>query len=49
VAIAVNAAFALYVAGVVGDPRDGFELAMKTIGDGAAYRKLVEVVEASRR
>ncbi|AET32588.1 anthranilate phosphoribosyltransferase [Pyrobaculum ferrireducens] len=49
VAIAVNAAFALYVAGVVGDPRDGFELAMKTIGDGAAYRKLVEAVEASRR
>ena len=48
VAIAANAAFALYVAGVAGDPRDGFELAMRAIQEGAAYKKLVEAVEASR-
>lgn len=48
VAIALNAAFALYVAGVVGDQRDGFELAMRAIQEGVAYRKLVEAVEASR-
>lgn len=48
VAIAVNAGFALYVADVVKDPRDGYELALKTIEEGAAYRKLLEAVEASR-
>jgi anthranilate phosphoribosyltransferase len=47
-AIAANAAAALYVAGVVKDLRDGYELAVKTIRDGAAYRKLLEAVEASR-
>ena len=47
-AIAANAAAALYVAGVVKDLRDGYELAVKTIREGAAYRKLLEVVEASR-
>ncbi|ABL89062.1 anthranilate phosphoribosyltransferase [Pyrobaculum islandicum DSM 4184] len=48
IAIAVNAAAALYVAEVVRDFRDGFELAVKTIREGAAYRKLREAVEASR-
>ncbi|MEZ0320076.1 MAG: anthranilate phosphoribosyltransferase [Pyrobaculum sp.] len=48
VAVAVNAGFALYVADVVKDPRDGYELALKTIKEGAAYKKLVEAVEASR-
>jgi anthranilate phosphoribosyltransferase len=48
VAIAANAAAALYVAGVVKDLKDGYELAVKTIREGAAYRKLLEVVEASR-
>mgnify|MGYP001772471361 CR=1 FL=1 len=48
VAIAANAGFALYVADVVKDFRDGFELALKAIEEGAAYRKLVEAVEASR-
>jgi anthranilate phosphoribosyltransferase len=47
-AIAANAAAALYVAGVVKDLRDGYELAVKTIREGAAYRKLLEAVEASR-
>jgi anthranilate phosphoribosyltransferase len=47
-AIAANAAAALYVAGVVKDLRDGYELAVKTIREGAAYRKLLETVEASR-
>jgi anthranilate phosphoribosyltransferase len=28
--------------------RDGYELAVKTIREGAAYRKLLEAVEASR-
>ena len=37
---AVNAAFALYVAGMVRDPRDGYELAVKTIADGVAARFL---------
>ncbi|MEM0462841.1 anthranilate phosphoribosyltransferase [Pyrobaculum sp.] len=48
IAIAVNAAFALYVAGVVKDVKDGYELAIKTIREGAAYRKLMEAVESSR-
>jgi len=47
-AIAANAAAALYVAGVVKDLKDGYELAVKTIREGAAYRKLLEAVEASR-
>jgi len=47
-AIAANAAAALYVAGVVKDLRDGYELAVKTIREGAAYRKLLEAVEASQ-
>jgi anthranilate phosphoribosyltransferase len=47
-AIAANAAAALYVAGVVKDLRDGYELAIKTIREGVAYRKLLEAVEASR-
>ena len=47
-AIAANAAAALYVAGVVKDLRDGYELAVKTIREGAAYRKLLEAVGASR-
>jgi anthranilate phosphoribosyltransferase len=47
-AIAANAAAALYVAGVVKDLRDGYELAVKTIREGAAYRKLLEAVETSR-
>jgi anthranilate phosphoribosyltransferase len=47
-AIAANAAAALYVAGVVKDLRDGYELAVKIIREGAAYRKLLEAVEASR-
>ena len=36
--IAVNAALALYVAGAAKDPRDGYELARKTIEDGEAIR-----------
>jgi len=47
-AIAANAAAALYVASVVKDLRDGYELAVKTIREGAAYRKLLEAVEASQ-
>ncbi len=47
-AIAANAAAALYVAGVVKDLKDGYELAVKTIREGAAYRKLLEAVEAAR-
>lgn len=47
-AIAINAAFALYVAGVVKDARDGYELAMRIIEGGLAYSKLLRVVEASR-
>ncbi len=47
-AIAANAAAALYVAGVVKDLKDGYELAVKTIREGAAYRKLLEAVGASR-
>jgi len=48
VAIAVNASAALYVAGVARDFRDGYGLAVNAIREGAAYRKLVEAVEASR-
>ncbi len=48
VAIAVNASAALYVAGVARDFRDGYGLAVNAIREGAAYRKLVEPVEASR-
>jgi anthranilate phosphoribosyltransferase len=48
VAIAVNASAALYVAGVARDLRDGYGLAVNAIREGAAYRKLVEAVEASR-
>jgi anthranilate phosphoribosyltransferase len=47
-AIAANAAATLYVAGVVKDLKDGYELAVKTIREGAAYRKLLEAVETSR-
>jgi anthranilate phosphoribosyltransferase len=48
VAIAVNASAALYVAGVARDFRDGYGLAVNAIREGAAYRKLMEAVEASR-
>ena len=48
VAIAVNASAALYVAGVARDFREGYGLAVNAIREGAAYRKLVEAVEASR-
>jgi anthranilate phosphoribosyltransferase len=48
VAIAVNASAALYVAGVARDFREGYRLAVNAIREGAAYRKLVEAVEASR-
>jgi anthranilate phosphoribosyltransferase len=48
VAIAVNASAALYVAGVARDFRDGYGLAVNAMREGAAYRKLVEAVEASR-
>jgi len=48
VAIAVNASAALYVAGVARDFRDGYGLAVNAIREGAAYRKLIEAVEASR-
>ena len=47
-AIAVNASAALYVAGVARDFREGYELAVNAIREGAAYRKLMEAVEASR-
>ncbi len=48
VAIAVNASAALYVAGVARDFRDGYGLAVNAIREGAAYRKLMEAVGASR-
>ena len=48
VAIAVNASAALYVAGVARDYREGYGLAVNAIREGAAYRKLMEAVEASR-
>jgi anthranilate phosphoribosyltransferase len=48
VAVAINAAFALYVAGAVRDFREGYEIATAVIEEGAAYRKLKEAVEASR-
>jgi anthranilate phosphoribosyltransferase len=46
-AIAVNAAAALYVAGIVSDLRDGYELAVKAVREGAARAKLEEAVRAS--
>jgi anthranilate phosphoribosyltransferase len=47
-AIAVNAALALYVAGLAGDVRDGLELALRTIESGLVARHVETVVRASR-
>ncbi|MEZ0247783.1 MAG: anthranilate phosphoribosyltransferase [Thermoproteus sp.] len=47
-AIAVNAALALYVAGVVKDLRDGYELAVRAIESGDVARHVELVVKASR-
>ncbi len=46
-AISVNAAAALYVAGVASNLRDGYELAIQTIQEGRAYRHVKAVVESS--
>ncbi len=48
IAIGINAALALYVADVVKDFRDGYQLALETIESGLAHSKLVQIVEASR-
>lgn len=47
-AIAVNAAFALYVAGLAKTPHDGYELARQVIESGEAARHIERVVKASR-
>lgn len=47
-AIAVNAAFALYVAGLVKAPRDGYELARQIIESGEAMRHVERAVKASK-
>jgi anthranilate phosphoribosyltransferase len=44
-----NAAGALLVGGVVKDLRDGAELARNILDEGVAYRKLLEIIEASNK
>ncbi|HET9770223.1 MAG TPA: anthranilate phosphoribosyltransferase, partial [Acidimicrobiia bacterium] len=46
--LALNNAFALYVAGVAKSPEEGLRLAQENIDSGAASRKLAEFVEASQ-
>ena len=46
--VAFNAGASLYVAGVAASLREGVELALDTIGSGAARRKLDEFVELTR-
>jgi len=45
----VNAAGALVVGGLAKDLRDGVELARKVLDEGEAYRKLLEIIEASHK
>ncbi|MBP1448415.1 MAG: anthranilate phosphoribosyltransferase [Thermoproteus sp.] len=47
-AVAVNAAFALYVSGIARDLKDGYELAKSTIHSGEALRHLERIIKASR-
>lgn len=47
-AIAINAALALYVAGLAKDPRDGYEAALEAIKSGRVARHVELVVKASR-
>ncbi|HVW32720.1 MAG TPA: anthranilate phosphoribosyltransferase [Acidimicrobiia bacterium] len=47
--LALNNAFALYVAGVARSPEDGLRIAQDNIDSGAASAKLAEFVEASQR
>ena len=42
--VILNSAFALAAAGLVSDPKEGIELASKTIDSGDALRKLEELV-----
>jgi anthranilate phosphoribosyltransferase len=46
--LALNNAFALYVAGAAKSPEEGLRLAQENIDSGAATRKLAEFVEASQ-
>lgn len=47
-AIVPNVAVALWIAGLVSRPQEGAELARITIADGAAARKLDQIIEVSR-